>query len=288
MYIPTWEAYFIMQNDPAYKPSPTGFNLGISFGSPQGPSIANVEPTDKTGITGRLKAWDPVARKVVWETEGFKNDRPSGGATATAVGLVFAGNGAGEELRALDAKSGAQLWSFKTQTAVYAAPITFELDGEQYLAASVGGSAIRGGYYAPGYARMLVFKLGATAALPPNQPYTAPPLDPPPATAAAAVVERGRVVYEQYCIVCHGADGVQQRGAFPNLTTTPFLHSQQGFDQIVNGARAQRGMGDFSADVGAEDSIAVREYLISRANVLKSAQRPAPPPPVDDTGNQHQ
>jgi quinohemoprotein ethanol dehydrogenase len=289
MYIPTWEAYFIMANDPAYKPSPTGFNLGISFGGIAGPQMTNVPPTNNTGITGRLKAWDPVTRKVVWETEGFKNDRPSGGATATAGGLVFAGNGAGEELRALDAKTGAQLWSFKAQTAVYAAPITYELDGEQYLAASVGGSATRGGYYAPGYARMLVFKLGATAALPPNQPYVAPPLDPPPATAAAAVVDRGRVVYEQYCVVCHGTDGVQQRGAFPNLTTTPFLHSQAGFDEIIKGARAAKGMGDFSADVGPEDSIAVREYLISRANALKSAlPAAAPPPPADETGNQHQ
>jgi mono/diheme cytochrome c family protein len=134
---------------------------------------------------------------------------------------------------------------------------------------------------------MLVFKLGATAALPPNEPYVAPPLNPPPATASAAVVDRGRVVYEQYCVVCHGTDGVQQRGTFPNLTTTPFLHSQSAFDLIIHGERASRGMGDFSADVGDEDSLAVREYLISRANALKSAQPAAPPPPVDDS-NQHQ
>jgi quinohemoprotein ethanol dehydrogenase len=286
MYIPTWEAYFVMQRDPNYKPSAGGFNLGITFAGPQGMSAAHVEPTDKEGIFGRLKAWDPVARKVVWETEPFDNDRPSGGAMATGGGLVFQGNGAGKELRAYDAKSGKQLWSFPTQTSIFAAPITYELDGEQYVAASVGGASVAQGYYAPGYARMLVFKLGGTAKLPPNVDYTPPPLNPPPSTAAADVIERGRVVYQQYCTICHGVDGVQPRGMFPNLTTTPLLHSQEGFDQVIHGARAERGMGDFSKDVAAQDSIALREYLISRANVVKS-RTPPPPAPVDNSGNQH-
>jgi quinohemoprotein ethanol dehydrogenase len=287
MYIPAWEAYFIMQRDPNYKPSTGGFNLGISFGGIQGISLPDVEPTNKEGIFGRLIAWDPVARKIVWQTDPFDNDRPSGGATATAGGLVFAGNGAGGELRAYDAKTGAQLWSFPAQTSVFAAPITYELDGEQYVAASVGGSTAGQGYFAPGYSRMLVFKLGGTATLPPKQDYTPPPLNPPASTASAAVIERGRVVYEQYCTVCHGVDGVQPRGLFPNLTTTPMLHSQQGFDAVINGARADKGMGDFSKDVSAEDSVALREYLISRANVVKASQAP-PAPPADNTGNQHQ
>jgi alcohol dehydrogenase (cytochrome c)/quinohemoprotein ethanol dehydrogenase len=286
IYIPTWEAYFPMVRDPNYKPAAGGFNLGISFGGPN-QSATNLQPTNKTGITGRLKAWDPVARKVVWETEPFTNNRPSGGVLATAGGLVFAGNGAGEELRAYDAKSGKQLWSFKTQTAIYAPPITFELDGEQYIAASVGGVA-QGGYYAPGYARMLVFKSGGTATLPPNQPYTPPPLNPPASTAAADIIKAGESKYSQYCSVCHGQDGVQQRGTFPNLMVSGLLHSQEGFDQVVlQGQREEKGMGNFSKDLTAADSAAVREYLIARANMLKQATPPAPPAPAAD-GNQHQ
>jgi alcohol dehydrogenase (cytochrome c)/quinohemoprotein ethanol dehydrogenase len=287
LYIPTWEAFFPMIRDPNFKPSPGGFNLGISFGGPN-MAATNIPPTDRTGITGILKAWDPVTRKVVWQTEPFANNRPSGGVIATAGGLVFGGNGAGEELRAYDAKTGQQLWSFKAQTAVYAPPITYELDGQQYVAASVGGVA-QGGYFAPGYARMLVFAIGGKAALPPNQPYTPPPLDPPPSTASADVIARGATVYNQYCSVCHGADGVQQRGTFPNLMVTPLLHTQQGFDQVVrDGGRQEKGMGGFGNDVSVEDSVAVREYLISRANFLKAnPPRPPGPPPASD-GNQHQ
>jgi alcohol dehydrogenase (cytochrome c)/quinohemoprotein ethanol dehydrogenase len=285
IYIPTWESYFPMVRDPAYKPATGGFNLGISFS----PNMAatNLKPTNKTGITGRLKAWDPVARKVVWETPAFTNNRPSGGALATAGGLVFQGNGAGEELRAYDAKNGTQLWSYKAQTAVYAPPITYELDGEQYIAQSVGGVA-QGGYFAPGYARMLVFKLGGVATLPPNQPYTPPALNPPPSTASADVIKHGEEKYSQYCSVCHGQDGVQQRGTFPNLMVSGLLHSQEGFDQVVlQGQRQEKGMGNFSKDLNPQDSAAVREFLVARANLLKKQAPPAPPAAASD-GNQHQ
>jgi mono/diheme cytochrome c family protein len=281
-----------MENDPQYKPAAGGFNLGIKFGGIN-QSATNLKPTSKTGITGRLKAWDPVARKVVWETEGFVNDRPSGGATATAGGLVLQGNGAGKELRAYDAKTGNQLWSFNAQTNVYAAPITYELDGQQYVAASVGGNAAaQGGYFAPGYSRMLVFAIGGKAALPANAPYTPPPLDPPASTAAADVIKTGGEKYGQYCSVCHGNDGVQTRGTFPNLTVTPMLHTQEGFDQVVlQGARIAKGMGNFAKDLTPADSIAVREYLVSRANFVKQEQAraaaAAAPAPAAD-GNQHQ
>jgi quinohemoprotein ethanol dehydrogenase len=287
VYIPTWEAYFPMIKDPAFKPATGGFNLGIAFNV--NAAATNLKPTSKTGITGRLKAWDPVARKVVWETEAFMDNRPSGGAMATAGGLVFAGNGAGQELRAYDAKTGKQLWSFKAQTAVFAPPITYELDGQQYLAASVGGNAAQtGGYYAPGYARMLVFALGGTAKLPANQSYTPPALNPPASTASADVIKHGGELYNQYCSVCHGQDGVQTRGSFPNLMVSGLLHSQEGFDQVVlGGARQERGMGNFSKDLKPADAAALREYLISRANVLKNAA-PATAPPPANTGNQHQ
>ena len=290
MYIPTWEAYFVMTNDAKFQRSPSGFNLGIDFGGPP-KDPATLKPykdANRTGITGRLKAWDPVARKVVWETEAFKNDRPTGGALATAGGLVFSGNGAGQELRAYDAKTGQQLWSFNAQTSVFAGPITYELDGQQYVAASVGGnSAATGGYFAPGNARMLVFALGAKNTLPPNQAYLPPPLNPPASTASAEVVKLGGEKYNQFCSVCHGQDGVMTRGSFPNLMVTPLLHTQEGFDQVVlQGGRQEKGMGNFAKDLSAGESVAVREYLVSRANVLKASAAPAAP--VDNTGNQHQ
>ncbi len=229
----------------------------------------------------------------MWETQP---DATTSGVLATAGNLVFMGNGGGKVLTAYDAKTGAKLWNFDAKTAVLAAPITYQLDGVQYVAASVGGVA-QGGYFAPTYARMLVFALGGKAVLPEPEPYTPPQLNPPPSTASAEVIARGGELYTQNCSVCHGVNGVQQRTSFPNLTVTPLLWTQPGFDQVVlEGGRADKGMGSFAKDLKPEDAAAVREYLISRANAIKAggpgagpgAARPAaaaPPPPRQETGH---
>jgi mono/diheme cytochrome c family protein len=123
---------------------------------------------------------------------------------------------------------------------------------------------------------MLVFKVGGNVKLPAPAAYTPPQLNPPPSTATPEIIARGGQVYEQHCAVCHGAGAVQQRSSFPNLTYTPFLHSQEGFDQVVlKGIKLERGMGSFSDRLNAADSTAVREYIISRANEVKRNPPPA-------------
>jgi alcohol dehydrogenase (cytochrome c)/quinohemoprotein ethanol dehydrogenase len=286
VYIPSWDAYFIMAGaPPGSRPPGGGFSLGINMGVKVEPG--KLQPYDRHGVSGRLKAWDPLARKVVWETEPYSEGLPTSGVLATAGNLVFMGNGVGKVLSAYDAKSGAKLWSFDTKTAVFAAPITYWLDGVQYVAASVGGVA-QGGYFAPTHARMLVFALGGKAALPIPEPYTPPPLNPPPSTASVQTITHGGEVYSQYCSVCHGANGLQARTSFPNLTVTPLLWTQEGFDYVVlQGGRADRGMGSFGKDLKAEDAAAVREYLISRATALKESGSGTTPPsgPRQETGH---
>jgi quinohemoprotein ethanol dehydrogenase len=270
VYIPAWEAYSTMAGLPPGSPAliPGGFSLGINMAIKVEPG--KLAPYDRKGVIGRLKAWDPVARKVVWESDPFNFPLSTSGVLATAGDLVFMGNGTGKVLTAYDARKGTKLWSFDAKTAVFAAPITYALDGVQYVAASVGGVA-QGGYFAPTHARMLVFALGGKGVLPEPEPYTPPPLNPPPSTASAEVIAHGGEVYSQYCSVCHGANGVQARTSFPNLSVTPLLWTQEGFDHVVlQGGRADKGMGSFGKDLKAEDAMAVREYLISRANALKA------------------
>jgi len=270
VYIPTWEAYSTMAGLPAGSPPlvPGGFSLGINMAVKIEPG--KLLPYDRKGVIGRLKAWDPVSRKVVWESDPFDFPLSTSGVLATAGDLVFMGNGTGKVLTAYDAKTGKKLWTFDAKTAVFAAPITYTLEGVQYVAASVGGVA-QGGYFAPTHARMLVFALGGKGVLPEPEPYTPPPLNPPPSTASAEVIAHGGEVYSQYCSVCHGANGVQARTSFPNLSVTPLLWTQEGFNYVVlQGGRADKGMGSFGKDLEAEDAVAVREYLISRANALQA------------------
>jgi quinohemoprotein ethanol dehydrogenase len=289
VYIPAWEAYFTMAGPaPGSSPPARGFSLGISMFTRVPPG--ELKPYDRQGVSGHLVAWDPVARKIVWQTQLFPNPRPTSGVLATAGNLVFMGNGGGKVLSAYDAKTGAKLWSFDAQTAVFAAPISYTLDGTQYIAASVGGAA-QGGYFAPTHARMLVFALDGKAKLPPVEPYTPPPLNPPPSTASAEVIAHGGDLYSQHCSICHGVNGMQARTSFPNLTVTPLLWSQEGFDQVVlQGGRADKGMGSFAKELKPEDAAAIRAYLISRANAIKAAgpaaaANPFGPPPGGVAGH---
>ena len=176
------------------------------------------------------------------------------------------------------------------QTAWSPGPISYELDGQQYVAVSVGGSRA-GRYFAPNYSRLLVFTLGGKAVLPPTKPYTPPPLDPP------AGYGPGRVVGGRRCSMRSTArpataTTVQTRGRHSRISpSTPLLHTQEGFDKVVlKGARAEKGMDSFAKDISPADAVAVREYLIARANALKTeapgaAGPPAPPAPRRDTGH---
>ena len=288
IYIATQHAYSPMVADPNYQPSDVGFNLGINFGASFTYYAEN--PKAPRGFEGFVQAWDPVAGKQVWRSES--NQGPTGSVLATAGGLIFQGSGSGQEFRAYDARTGDKLWSMQAQTAVLAGPISYELDGQQYIAVNVGGNQ-QGGYYAPNYSRLLVFALNSKVQLPPVQEYIPPPLDPPPATAAAEVVNAGRSVYSQFCAVCHGEEGQTRGGGVsPDLTRSPMLHSQESFDTVVLwGALTERGMGSFGEALKTEDTQAIRAFIIARANELKNAPPPAfgaPPAQQQQTQAQQQ
>ena len=89
---------------------------------------------------GVMRAIDPVNGKIVWEN---KNYAPLwGGVLTTAGGLTFYGTPEGY-FKALDAKTGKELWSFQVGTGIVAPPVTWEMDGEQYIGVSAGwGGAV--------------------------------------------------------------------------------------------------------------------------------------------------
>ena len=89
---------------------------------------------------GSLKAMDPATGDVKWE---YKNQAPLwGGVLTTAGGLVFTGTPEGY-LKAFDDETGEELWKFQTGTGIVSSPITWEQDGEQYVAIVTGwGGAV--------------------------------------------------------------------------------------------------------------------------------------------------
>ena len=93
--------------------------------------------SDHVGI---LRAMDPLTGKVVWE---HKETFPLwAGTLTTGGGLVFTGTSDGY-VKAFDSSNGKELWKFQTGSGIISSPITWEMDGEQYIAIQSGyGGAV--------------------------------------------------------------------------------------------------------------------------------------------------
>jgi quinohemoprotein ethanol dehydrogenase len=248
--------------------NPMGQKLSISFAGNQEVMRKLKSPPVSEGF---LLAWDPVANKEVWRASHGAGR--SGGTLATAGGLVFAGNSANSFV-AYRADNGTKLWQADTQTGTMAGPVTYTVDGEQYVAV-VSGFRQTGNYYAPNYSRILVYKLGGTSKLPDAVPFVEPALNPPTAFGSAEVVAHGQDVYGRFCSTCHGADGLS-RGMFPDLRYSGALASGEAFKAIViDGALTANGMVSFAKAISAQDAEAVRAYVVSKAIAAKAAMAPA-------------
>jgi len=128
-YVPSNDWGMDIWNEPiAYKKGSAYLGAGFT-----------IKPIAEDHI-GALRAMDPVTGKIVWE---YKNKAPLwGGVLTTAGNLVFTGTPEGY-LKAFNAKTGQELWKFNTGSGVVGSPITWEQDGEQYVAVMSGwGGAV--------------------------------------------------------------------------------------------------------------------------------------------------
>lgn len=156
-----------------------------------------------------------------------------------------------------------------------AAPISYEIDGEQYVAimagtgsswALIGGDTNMKGYVQQNISRLLVYKLGGKVTLPPAPAQVVLPMNPPAETATAEVKARGGDLYGAYCANCHGP-GAIQLGILPDLRRTPMLQSTESFQSVVlGGARQHNGMANFTSVLTGDDVEAIRAFVVMRAH----------------------
>jgi glucose dehydrogenase len=121
---------------------PVRYTLHMTPADGDKPAIrySALEPIDEARW-GLLSAIDLSTGKLRWQ---HRTPEPLvGGVLATAGGLVFTGEGNGN-LDAVDAASGKVLWQYKSDAGVNAPPMTYEVDGVQYVAVAAGGSQIFG------------------------------------------------------------------------------------------------------------------------------------------------
>jgi quinohemoprotein ethanol dehydrogenase len=231
-------------------------------------------------VRSYLQAYDPVAQKEVWRAP----DKTFGphGVMVTASNLVFSGDWSGY-FNAFDAKTGQKLWSAPTQADVVAAPSTYTIGGEQYVAILVGARGLPPGQVrtnplSANNSRLLVYKLNASLSLP-STPITGSVagkvLDPPLLTGTNEQVIDGQSAYGKYCAGCHGAGGAADK-SIPDLRYSPAISSLRPWNSIVlDGARADKGMVSFKKILAEGQAEAIYHYIVSQANKAKAIEQAA-------------
>jgi quinohemoprotein ethanol dehydrogenase len=273
VYVPAQEIPFLYRLDPAFAYRPGAWNLGYDL------TVADSFPREL--VSGHLLAWDPVAQKEVWRAQ--YTGPWNGGTLTTAGNLVFQGTAHGTFV-AYRATDGKALWEAPAGTGIVAGPVTYELDGEQYVAvmagwggafALVAGDAAAAAGVRDNRGRLLVFRLGGGAKLP-VQEAAEREIAALPARFDAEQVLQGNHAYHRWCAVCHGF-GAVGGGVLPDLRKSePKVYDELG-DIVLRGAYLGRGMPSFADYLGDADVEAIRAYVLTRRAALAAERAAAAP-----------
>jgi quinohemoprotein ethanol dehydrogenase len=216
---------------------------------------------------GKLIAWDPINQKEVWNVKQVSNWNAG---VLTTDELVFQGNAEGE-FSAYDALTGEKVWSYTLETGIIASPVTYEVDGVQYVSILVGWGGIFGIFSKftdqinPG--TLYTFALGKNEPMPefPNAPEKE--LVDLESDGTIGQIQNGRRLFDRYCSKCHGG------GIIPDLTySRPEIFDS--FQQIVGeGILLGLGMPNFGDRLNESEISDIRNYILSQAKSRREKEK---------------
>lgn len=273
VYIPANHMPSSFKRADKFQSLPIGRNTGLDYSDFAAPEDPKIIAKIREAVHGKLIAWNPVKQTEVWSIK--QNEPGNGGVLTTQSNLVFQGRTTGE-FNAYHAETGEKLWEFDSQTAVIAAPVSYAVEGEQYIAVMAGrGGAIgrSAGPYADttviNRSRLLVFKLGADNQLPDKNDLVLPLPDMTQIAVDEDRVKSGAGLYNQFCASCHGFNAVGGSVA-PDLRYSGFTLAKAAFDQVlINGVLKDRGMVSFAPVMSESQVEDVRHYLVHQNNTAR-------------------
>lgn len=233
-------------------------------------SVTGKQPRE---YLGSLQAWDPVKKKMIWSVP--QESMWNAGTLTTAGNLVFQGRPDGKFI-AYNAETGKIVWEFDAGLGISAPPITYSINGRQYIALLVGwGGGFAGlPFGETGWAygvhtrRLIVFSLEGNVDLPKlPSPLFVKPVEAPDFILNNEMASQGEKEYSA-CGGCHGR-GVIAGGMAPDLRASAFPLDKAGFTELVrNGARTNMGMPAFP-DLTDEQLTALMHYIRKQARAAR-------------------
>ncbi|MBJ2260653.1 PQQ-dependent dehydrogenase, methanol/ethanol family [Pseudomonas sp. MF6787] len=256
---------------PQFLANKSVVNFGLDVPDlPEDPKVLN---QIREAWSGELIAWDPVKQKAAWKQPYVSAG--NGGTLATAGNLVFQGTADGRVV-AYRADTGQPLWEHRANSGVMAGPVTYTVNGEQYVAFSVGWGGILPLLTGPltnkgkvrAESRVIAFKLGATGELPPPKAAPVLPTTRQVLTATPEQLVQARGMFNGLCAGCHGLNAISG-GVVPDLR---YLDDNKhaAFPAFVSGALINKGMPNFSDILQREDMELLRQYLVKRTRDLQA------------------
>ena len=267
MYIPVQSipAYFSAEKEVMYRVN--RWNTGVDLNTNRDPKswVAGRASMDAL-IFGELVAWDPIKKQRAWQV---RHAKPSnGGILSTAGDLVFQGTWDGT-FAAYDAYDGEKLWQYKSDSAVLAGPMTFELDGEQYVAVAQGsggtvmitvGDELQRNK--SNQNKLLVFKKGQfnqTNQVASEELTTIRALGHS-ANTDPDLIKLGESIYHNNCGSCHGINALSNY-VVPNLRYMSEQTHNDFASIVIGGTRTHKGMIGFYETLGVDEVDAIHAYL---------------------------
>ncbi|WP_084399311.1 PQQ-dependent dehydrogenase, methanol/ethanol family [Henriciella aquimarina] len=274
VYIPVQELGQAYITDPRFKSKPSKWNTGMDFsaGMPVRYPEGTVEAM-RAATKGALVAWDPVKQEARWTVD--HSAAWNGGILSTASGIVFQGRLDGT-FAAYDAATGEELWSEQLNSGALSGPMSYAIDGEQYVTITTGWGHAFGlaagmlfkDAVPPAVGKAITFKLGGEAEIPPLD--TDLMVEPTPKAEPFGdeeMLQAGLVHYSRNCSVCHGGLGISS-GVLPDLRWSSYTASADAWKSVViDGNLSDNGMVSFADVITPEDAEAIRAYVVTQAHM---------------------
>ena len=291
VYIPAMESPLVFDVDHDFKATGRykyiegGWNTGVEFGRLL-PLLA--EHPDFPAAKGYITAFDPLTGKTHWMRE--YGTHWNGGTLSTEAGLVFQGNGDGFFV-AYDAETGKEVWKVNTYTSTIAPPISYAIDGEQYIAIQVGSGGAGGLTEAAmpasniwgNFGRLLVFKLNGGQSIEEPEHWAREIPQPPAIELKAEAIDHGMELYHEVCTFCHGI-AVIGGAAIPDLRKMSEQTHRMFKEIVLEGVLVDRGMSSFADRLSEKDVDDIYAFIVARSWQDYEAQENAKKQTGEKTG----